>query len=98
MNSDATKHLFRLDVSKINPQNYINNIRFMDFMATNNSLQVNWQDRPQPKDASYVSKGVPLELMIDLANRLNTKPWFCLPHQANNDTIKQFASSVKASL
>ena len=73
-------------------------IRFMDFMATNNSPQVNWHDRPQSKDASYVSKGVPLELMIDLANRLNTEPWFCLPHQANDDTIKQFASTVKANL
>ena len=73
-------------------------IRFMDFMATNNSPQVNWNDRPQPKDASYGSKGVPLELMIDLANRLNTEPWFGLPHQANDDYIKQFASTVKASL
>ena len=73
-------------------------IRFMDFMATNNSPQVNWYDRPQPKDASYASKGVPLELMIDLANRLNAEPWFCLPHQANDDYIKQFATIVKASL
>ena len=73
-------------------------IRFMDFMTTNNSQQVNWQDRPQPRNASYVSKGVPLELMIDLANRLNTEPWFCLPHQANNDYIKQFASTVKSNL
>ena len=67
-------------------------------MTTNNSPQVNWHDRPQPKDASYASKGVPLELMIDLANRLNAEPWFCLPHQANDDYIKQFASIVGASL
>ena len=73
-------------------------IRLMDFMITNNSPQVSWHDRPQPKDASYVSKGVPLELMIDLANRLNTEPWFCMPHQADDDYLKQFASTVKASL
>ena len=73
-------------------------IRLMDFMVTNNSPQMNWHDRPQPKDASYVPKGVPLELMIDLANRLNTEPWFCMPHQANDDYIKQFASIVKANL
>lgn len=74
------------------------NIRFMDFMTTNNSTQVNWSDRPQLADASYVPKGVPLELMVDLANRLNTEPWFCLPHMANDDYNKQFASTVKAYL
>ncbi len=73
-------------------------LRFMDFMATNNSTQVAWSGRPQLKDACYASKGVPLELMIDLANRLNAEPWFCMPHQANDDYIKQFATMVKANL
>ena len=73
-------------------------IRFMDFMITNNSPQVSWHDRPQSQDASYVSKGVPLELMIDLANRLNAEPWFCMPHRAHDDYVKRFASTVKASL
>ena len=73
-------------------------IRFMDFMITNNSPQASWHDRPQPKDASCVSKGVSLELMIDLANRLNTEPWFCMPHQADDDYVKQFAGTVKANL
>ena len=73
-------------------------IRFMDFMVTNNSAQMSWSARPQLKDASYAPIGVPLELMIDLANRLNAEPWFCLPHLANDDYIKQFASTVKANL
>ena len=128
VNVNGQKGVFRLDILKTNPQNYIKNIRvmpkqfeatyqqipwnpdflsrwqgvacirFMDFMITNNSPQVSWHDRPQPKDASCMSKGVPLELMIDLANRLNTEPWFCMPHQANDDTIRQFASTVKAHL
>ena len=125
---DGKKGLFRLDVIKTNPQNYIKNIRvipkqfedtylqnpwqphflkrwqgvasirFMDFMATNNATQSNWQGRPKPTDASYASNGVPLELMIDLANRLNAEPWFCMPHMANDDYVKQFASMVKTSL
>ncbi len=73
-------------------------LRFMDFMTTNGSAQVNWRDRPQLKEASYAIKGVPLELMIDLANRLNTEPWFCMPHQASDDYIKQFATIVKTHL
>ena len=73
-------------------------IRLMDFMATNNAVQIAWNDRAQLNDASYALKGVPLELMIDLANRLQTEPWFCLPHMADDDYIKQFASIVKAQL
>jgi hypothetical protein len=73
-------------------------IRFMDMMATNNSNQKNWIDRPKLNDATFVEKGLPLELMIDLANRLNTDAWFCLPHQVGDDYIKQFAIMVNESL
>ena len=73
-------------------------IRLMDFMMTNNSTQVIWDDRPKLSDASFVKKGVPLELMLDLANRLEADPWFCMPHLADDAYIKQFAMMVKANL
>ncbi len=73
-------------------------LRFMDFMQTNNSEQIKWPDRPKVADASYASKGVPLELLVDLANRLNTDAWFCMPHQADDDYVKQFAFYVKKNL
>ena len=73
-------------------------LRFMDFMNTNNSAQVHWAERPKLNDASFANKGVALELMIDLANRLNTDAWFCIPHQADDEYIKQFAMHVKANL
>ncbi len=73
-------------------------IRVMDMMATNHSTQKDWQDRPQPTDSSYAEKGVPVELLIDLANRLETDIWFCMPHLATNDYIEQFATIVKNSL
>ncbi len=73
-------------------------LRFMDFMATNNSDQIKWSDRPKVTDASYASKGVPLELLVDLANRLNTDAWFCMPHQADDDYVKQFALYVKQNM
>ena len=73
-------------------------IRLMDFMMTNNSTQVIWDDRPKLTDASFIKKGVPLELMLDLANRLEAEPWFCMPHLADDAYIKQFAQLVKASL
>jgi len=73
-------------------------LRFMDFMGTNNSAQIKWVDRPKLTDASYATKGVPLELMIDLANRLNADAWFCMPHQADDDYVNQFARYVKQNL
>ena len=73
-------------------------IRLMDFMMTNNSTQVIWDDRPKLTDATFTKKGVPLELMLDLANRLEADPWFCMPHLADDAYIKQFAQMVKANL
>jgi hypothetical protein len=73
-------------------------IRVMDMMATNHSKQKNWVDRPQVNDASYAHKGVPVELLVDLANRLATDIWFCMPHMADDDYIKQFATLVSEQL
>jgi len=73
-------------------------LRFMDFMKTNNSSQITWEDRPKLTDAGYASKGVALELMVDLANRLNTDAWFCIPHQADDAYVRQFALYVKKNL
>lgn len=73
-------------------------LRFMDFMQTNNSKQVAWEDRPQPSHASFAEKGVPVEWMVDLANELNCDPWFCMPHQADDGYIKAFANYVAQHL
>ncbi len=73
-------------------------LRFMDWMQTNGSQQRAWSDRPTPEDATFTTKGVALEWMIDLCNRLQCAPWFCMPHLADDDYIRQFAQLVKARL
>ncbi len=73
-------------------------LRFMDFMHTNNSTISTWADRPKLSDATFTTKGIPLELLIDLANRLNTDPWFCIPHLADDDYVRNFAQMVKNRL
>jgi hypothetical protein len=73
-------------------------IRVMDMMATNHSTQSSWENRPKPNDATFTEKGVPVELLIDLANRLKTDIWFCMPHLATDEYIKQFATIVKNNL
>lgn len=73
-------------------------VRFMDMMATNNSKQQQWKNRPKPNDASYAKNGVPVELLVDLANRLSTDAWFCMPHLVDDGYVKQFATVVKRDL
>ena len=70
----------------------------MDWMDTNDSEVRTWADRPKPDDFSQAIKGVSLEYMIDLCNRLDVNPWFCIPHLADDDYVRQFASLVKARL
>ncbi|HEY9629303.1 MAG TPA: cellulose-binding protein [Coleofasciculaceae cyanobacterium] len=74
-------------------------LRFMDWMNTNSSEQREWSDRPKVEDASYAfGKGVPLEIMIALANRLGADPWFNMPHKATDDYMQKFASLAKEKL
>jgi hypothetical protein len=73
-------------------------LRFMDFMHTNNSDIASWSQRPTPKHATCTTHGVPLELMLDLANRLDADAWFCMPHKADDDFVRRFAQAVKTGL
>lgn len=73
-------------------------LRFMDWMETNNSTQSQWAGRPKPSDARWTRAGVPLEVMVELANRLNADPWFNIPHLANDEYVTQFATLLAASL
>ncbi|MEZ5965945.1 MAG: hypothetical protein R3F56_19070 [Planctomycetota bacterium] len=74
-------------------------LRFMDWMRTNGSLQAQWADRPTLDDCGQASdKGVALELMIALCNQMHADPWFCLPHLASDDYVRQFARKVSQLL
>ena len=74
-------------------------LRFMDWQRTNDSPLVKWDDRPKPGDARYSTvKGVPLEVIVDLANESKTDPWLCVPHRADDGYVREFARLVKARL
>ena len=72
--------------------------RFMDQMATNNSTQKDWADRPTVQDASWQSKGSPVEIMVQFANETGSDPWFTMPHQATDDYVRSFATYVRDNL
>ena len=73
-------------------------VRFMDFQETNNSKQRQWSDRPHVDDATFTRNGIPAELLFDLANRLEADAWICLPHEADDDYVREFAKLAKVKL
>lgn len=73
-------------------------LRFMDWMVTNESTQVSWADRPRVSDYSYSLRGVPAEVMLDLANLLGVDAWFNMPHLADDDYIRHFAALTHDTL
>jgi len=75
-------------------------LRFMDWGKTNHSLVSSWDNRATPQSYSYatVDKGVSIEAMIDLANRLNVSPWICIPHLADDEYFTQLAVLLKSRL
>ena len=73
-------------------------LRFMDWMETNNSEIQHWSDRPTPESATFCGQGVPLEWMFDLCNRQQADAWFCMPHLADDEYVRNFARMVKERL
>ncbi len=73
-------------------------LRFMDWMDTNSSTWSSWEDRPQLSDARWRDDGVPVEVMVQLANTVQADPWFTLPHLADDGLVQAFAEEVLATL
>lgn len=81
-------------------------LRYMDLMKTNGdsatragSPIVTWADRtPVKYQTMTTDRGVAYEYLIALANVLGANPWFNMPHKANDEYVRQFATLVKGQL
>ncbi len=77
-------------------------IRFMNMSGITRNPITTWAQRNTMTKQSWSGKtavrGAPLEVMVELANRLGADPWFCLPHKANNAYIQQVARYVRQHL
>jgi len=73
-------------------------VRFMDWMRTNGSSLSRLEDRPMPGGYTWVRNGVPVEVMVDLANTLGVHPWFTLPHLAEDALVRFYAQVVQERL
>ena len=72
-------------------------LRFMDWIETNDSTLALWPERPEVDDVTYAT-GVPVEVLIDLANELEKDAWFNIPHLADDVFVRAFAALVKERL
>ena len=74
-------------------------LRFMDWMNTNKSKQRDWRERPMREVFGHVDElGVPVEDMVELCNLQQARPWFNMPHLADDGYIRGFAELVRDKL
>ena len=74
-------------------------LRFVDWMQTNQSVVTKWSQRtPVTYQTWTAASGVPLEIMIELANRVGAHPWFNIPHQSDDTYARGFAQLVRTKL
>ncbi len=71
-------------------------LRFMDWEKTNASPLVSWSDRTTDKSYTQTRpQGTALEYIVQLANTLKKDIWFCIPHQADDNFIRQSARLLR---
>lgn len=77
-------------------------IRFMNMSGITRNPVYAWEDRASIDQATWGGaegiRGAPMEVMVELANRLHADPWFSLPHAASDDFVRRFAEYVKMNL
>lgn len=74
-------------------------IRFMAMSGITRNPERDWAERPNLQEATwgggYGARGAPLEIQVDLANRMQADAWFNLPHAADDEYIRNFAIYVR---
>lgn len=76
-------------------------IRFMDWAETNGSQLVSWGQRRSPDDAFQGvgdKRGVAYEYMVQLVNDLDADAWLNIPHQADDEFVRNLATLFRDHL
>ena len=73
--------------------------RVMNWQQINYHKYANWSDRATLNTARYTTRrGMPLELMIDLANRTGDDLWVCVPHKYTDAAVQSMGDLINAQL
>jgi len=77
-------------------------LRFMAMSGITRNPEQHWDERPNLQEATwgggYGERGAPLEIQVALANRMHNDAWFNLPHAADDDYVRRFATYVRDHL
>ena len=77
-------------------------IRLMNMSGITRNNLSSWEKRPKVDNATWGGKegtrGVPLEIMVELVNRISADPWFNLPHRADDEFVRNYAAYIKQHL
>jgi hypothetical protein len=76
-------------------------LRAMQWMEIDGGggLLTDWSQRPLPTDGGWGgSRGVPLEIVLQVCNAVGADCWLNVPHMATNDYITQMATLAHAKL
>ena len=75
-------------------------MRFMDWMNTNLSPIVEFEEWPTEDDFPSVGgyNRVPIAIMCRASNAAGVPPWFCIPHLASDDFVEKFAYEVAENI
>lgn len=77
-------------------------LRFMDWMQTNASSIQNWDQRATMNSLSWATTsdngGVPIEVMVALANKTHTNMWINIPTKATDDYVRKTMEYVRDHL
>ena len=77
-------------------------LRFMDWSTTNNTTTTAWSDRTTVNSMSWATTsattGVPVEVMVALANETHTNMWLNVPTEANDDYVRHMLTYVRDNL
>jgi len=75
--------------------------RFMKWQnAVESNEPVTWAGRTRTTSATYSDTidGVPIEMMVSIANLAKVNPWFSMPWNADEEYIRKFAEYVRDNL
>ncbi len=77
-------------------------IRLMNMSGITRNNLATWDKRPTVEQSTWGGKegrrGIPLEIMVQLANTIGIDPWFNLPHRANDEFVRKYARYISENL
>ncbi|MCA9039554.1 MAG: hypothetical protein KDA65_04325, partial [Planctomycetaceae bacterium] len=78
-------------------------IRYMDWMHTNATTIVDWDDRARVEQSTMSefegdAVGIAPEYIVELSNELGANAWVNMPHMASDDYVQHFAELMRDNL